>query len=135
MKQLAHSSWFFILLSLPVATVGWFLKLGGQASADAYIISGTGLVVVFCALALQQLVRRLDLPVLAPLGLFGMGLALLTFETLAQPLSRAESLTLRMLGELLAASGTGWLLIRLNRVWDQKVAALRRLRRRTSQPY
>jgi len=135
MKQLAHSSWLFILLSLPVATVGWFLKLGGQAGADAYIIIGTGLVVVFCALALQQLVRRLGLPVLAPLGLFGMGLALLTFETLAQPLSRAESLTLRMLGELLAASGTGWLLIRLNRVWDQKVAALRRLRRRTSQPY
>ncbi|WP_188562891.1 hypothetical protein [Hymenobacter frigidus] len=135
MKQLAHSSWLFILLSLPVATVGWFLKLGGQAGADAYIIIGTGLVVVFCALALQRLVRRLDLPVLAPLGLFGMGLALLTFETLAQPLSWAASLTLRMLGELLAASGTGWLLIRLNRVWDQKVAALRRLRRRTSQPY
>ena len=135
MKQLAHSSWFFILLSLPVAAVGWFLKLGGQAGADAYIIIGTVLVVVFCALALQQLVRRLDLPVLAPLGLFGMGLALLTFETLAQPLSWAASLTLRMLGELLAASGTGWLLIRLNRVWDQKVAALRRLRRRTSRPY
>ena len=135
MKQLAHSSWLFILLSLPVATVGWFLKLGGQAGADAYIIIGTGLVVVFCALALQQLVRRLGLPVLAPLGLFGMGLALLTFETLAQPLSWAASLALRMLGELLAASGTGWLLIRLNRVWDQKVAALRRLRRRTSQPY
>ena len=135
MKQLAHSSWLFILLSLPVATVGWFLKLGGQAGADAYIIIGTGLVVVFCALALQQLVRRLDLTVLAPLGLFGMGLALLTFETLAQPLSWAASLTLRMLGELLAASGTGRLLIRLNRVWDQKVAALRRLRRRTSQPY
>ena len=105
MKQLAHSSWLFILLSLPIATVGWFLKLGGQAGADAYIIIGTGLVVVFCALALQQLVRRLDLPILAPLGLFGMGLALLTFETLAQPLSRAASLTLRMLGELLAASG------------------------------
>ena len=135
MKQLAHSSWLFILLSLPVATVGWFLKLGGQAGADAYIIIGTGLVVVFCALALQQLVRRLGLPILAPLGLFGMGLALLTFETLAQPLSWAASLALRMLGELLAASGTGWLLIRLNRVWDQKVAALRRLRRRTSQPY
>ena len=135
MKQLAHSSWLFILLSLPVATVGWFLKLGGQAGTDAYIIIGTGLVVVFCALALRQLVRRLGLPVLAPLGLFGMGLALLTFETLAQPLSWAASLTLRMLGELLAASGTGWLLIRLNRVWDQKVAALRRLRRRTSQPY
>ena len=134
MKQLAHSSWLFILLSLPVATVGWFLKLGGQTGADAYIIIGTGLVVVFCALTLQQLVRRLDLPVLAPLGLFGMGLALLTFETLAQPLSWAASLTLRMLGELLAASGTGWLLIRLNRVWDQKVAALRRLRR-TSRPY
>ena len=64
-----------------------------------------------------------------------MGLALLTLETLAQPLSLAASLTLRMLGELLATSGTGWLLIRLNRVWDQKVAALRRLRRRTSQPY
>ena len=135
MKQLAHSSWLFTLLNLPVATVGWFLKLGGQAGADAYIIIGTGLVVVFCTLALQQLVRRLDLPVLAPLGLFGMGLALLTFETLAQPLSWAASLTLRMLGELLAASGTGWLLIRLNRVWNQKVAALRRLRRRTSQPY
>ena len=134
MKQLAHSSWLFILLSLPVATVGWFLKLGGQAGADAYIIIGTGLVVVFCALALQQLVHRLDLPVLAPLGLFGMGLALLTFETLTQPLSLAASLTLRMLGELLAASGTGWLLVRLNRVWDQKVAALRRLRR-TSRPY
>lgn len=134
MKQLAQFSWLFILLSLPVATVGWFLKLGGQAGADAYIIIGTGLVVVFCALTLQQLVRRLDLPVLAPLGLFGMGLALLTFETLAQPLSWAASLTLRMLGELLAASGTGWLLIRLNRVWDQKVAALRRLRR-TSRPY
>ena len=134
MKQLAHSSWFFILLSLPVAAVGWFLKLGGRAGADAYIIIGTGLVVVFCALALQQLVRRLDLPVLAPLVLFGMGLALLTFETLAQPLSWAEGLALRMLGEILAASGTGWLLIRLNRVWDQKVAALRRLRR-TSRPY
>ena len=134
MKQLAHSSRLFILLSLPVATVGWFLKLGGQTGADAYIIIGTGLVVVFCALTLQQLVRRLGLPVLAPLGLFGMGLALLTFETLAQPLSWAASLTLRMLGELLAASGTGWLLIRLNRVWDQKVAALRRLRR-TSRPY
>ena len=134
MKQLAHSSWLFILLSLLVATVGWFLKLGGQAGADAYIIIGTGLVVVFCALALQQLVRRLGLPVLAPLGLFGMGLALLTLETLAQPLSLAASLTLRMLGELLAASGTGWLLVRLNRVWDQKVAALRRLRR-TSRPY
>ena len=134
MKQLAHSSRLFILLSLPVATVGWFRKLGGQAGADAYIIIGTGLVVVFCALTLQQLVRQLDLPVLAPLGLFGMGLALLTFETLAQPLSWAASLTLRMLGELLAASGTGWLLIRLNRVWDQKVAALRRLRR-TSRPY
>ena len=135
MRQLAQFSWLFILLSLPVATVGWFLKLGGQAGADAYIIIGTGLVVVFCALALQQLVRRLDLPVLAPLGLFGMCLALLTFETLAQPLSWAASLTLRMLGELLAASGTGWLLIRLNRVWNRKVAALRRLRRRTSQPY
>ena len=122
------------MLSLPVATVGWFLKLGGQAGADAYIIIGTGLVVVFCALALQQLVRRLGLPVLAPLGLFGMGLALLAFETLAQPLSWAASLTLRMLGELLAASGTGWLLIRLNRVRDQKAAALRRLRR-TSRPY
>ena len=134
MKHLAHSSWLFILLSLPVATVGWFLKLGGQAGADAYIIIGTGLVVVFCASALQQLVRRLNLPVLAPLGLFGMGLALLTLETLAQPLSLAASLTLRMLGELLAASGTGWLLVRLNRVWDQKVAALRRLRR-TSRPY
>ena len=134
MRQLAQFSWLFILLSLPVATVGWYLKLGGQASADAYLIVGTGLVVAFCALTLQQLVRRLDLPVLAPLGLFGMGLALLTFETLAQPLSWAASLTLRMLGKLLAAPGTGRPLIRLNRVWDQKVVALRRLRR-TSRPY
>ena len=121
MKQLAHSSWLFILLSLPVATVGWFLKLGGQAGADAYIIIGTGLVVVFCALALQQLVRRLGLPVLAPLGLFGMGLALLTFETLAQPLSRAESLTLRMLGELLAVwsrSKVGWVSVKDSRTFS-----------------
>ena len=129
MKSLANLSWLFILLSLPVATVGWCLKLGGQAGADAYIIIGTGMVVAFCALALQQLVRRLNLPVLAPLALFGLGLALLVFETLAPPFSQTESFMLRMLGEILAASGTGWLLIRLNRVWDQKVAALRRLRR------
>lgn len=129
MRQLAQFSWLFILLSLPVATVGWYLKLGGQASADAYLIVGTGLVVAFCALTLQQLVRRLALPVLAPLGLFGLGLALLAFDTLVQPLSWAGSLLLRMLGELLAALGTGWLLLRLNRVWDQKGAALRRLRR------
>ena len=129
MKQLAHLSWLFILLSLPVATVGWCLKLSGQAGADAYIIIGTGLVVMFCALALQQLVRRLDLPVMAPLGLFGLGLALLSLETLVQPLSQNNGFALRMLGELLAALGTGWLLIRLNRVWDQKVAALQRLRR------
>ena len=56
MKQLAHSSWLFTLLNLPVVTAGWFLKLGRQAGVDAYIIIGTGLVVVFCALALQQLV-------------------------------------------------------------------------------
>lgn len=129
MKQLAHLSWLFILLSLPVATVGWCLKLGGHAGADAYIIIGTGMVVTFCALALQQLMRRLDLPVLAPLALFGLGLVLLSLETLAQPLTWTSGFVLRILGELLAALGTGWLLIRLNRVWDQKVAALRRLRR------
>ncbi|GAA3959597.1 hypothetical protein GCM10022407_03390 [Hymenobacter antarcticus] len=112
-----------------MATLGWYLKLAGLAGADSCIVLGTGLVVAFCALALQQLVRRLNLPVLAPLALFGLGLALLTVETLAQPLSWTASLTLRLLGELLAASGTGWLLLRLNRVWDQKVAALRRLRR------
>ena len=129
MKSLANLSWLFILLSLPVATVGWCLKLGGQAGADTYIIIGTGLVAAFCALALQQLLRRLSLPVLAPLALFGLGLALLAFETLPPPFSQTESFMLRLLGETLAAAGTGWLLIRLNRVWDQKVAALRRLRR------
>ena len=129
MKQLAHLSWLFILLSLLVATVGWCLKLGGQAGADAYIIIGNSLVALFCAVVLHRLIRRLDLPILAPLGLFGLGLALLSLETLTHPFFQTNSFTLRMLGELLAAFGTGWLLVRLNRVWNQKVAALRRLRR------
>lgn len=129
MKQLAHLSWLFILLSLLVATVGWCLKLGGQAGADTYIIIGNSLVALFCAVALHRLVRRLDLPILAPLGLFGLGLALLSLESLTHPFFQANSFALRMLGELLAALGTGWLLVRLNRVWNQRVAALQRLRR------
>ena len=129
MKPLANLSWHLILLSLLTATVGWGLKLAGQAGADVYIIVGTGLVVAFCALVLHQLVRRLNLPVLGPLALFGLGIALLFIESPVQPLPQTGNLALRMLGELLAALGTGWLLLRLNRVWDQKIAALQRLRR------
>ena len=129
MRTLHHLSWRLILFSLPVATVGWCLKLGGQALADEFIVVGTGLVVSFCTRALQQLLRQLSMPVLAPLALLGLGLGLLGFETLVHPLSAIQHLLLRLSGESVAVLGSAWLLLRLNMICDRNVTALPQLRR------
>lgn len=128
MKLLVRSHWVFILLSLLVATVGWGLKVRSNSLADVCIISGTGLVVAFCAIALQRQARRLNLSIMGPLALFGLGVGVLAAENMVL-LPDWSSLPLRMLGESLPALAALWFLFRLNRVWDRKVVALRRLQR------
>ena len=129
MRQPANLSWILILLSLVVATVGWALKLSDNPQADLLIMAGTALVVITCTRTLQQLVRRIALPVVGPLAVFFAGLALLVLALLAPLPTWAAPFHLRLVGEVFAALGTAWLLVSLNKVWDQKRVALRRLRR------
>ena len=129
MRHPANLSWIIILLSLALATVGWALKLSGNPQADLLIMTGTALVVITCTRTLHQLVRRIGLPVAGPLAVFCTGLVLLVLALLAPVPTWAVHLHLRLLGEAFAALGTAWLLVSLNKVWDQKRIALRRLRR------
>ena len=116
MKYPANPAWLFIVFGLALSTVGWALKLGSSQQADAFIVAGTGLVLFFGALALWGLVRRLDVGLRMPLGTLAAGLlvSLLAAGSLAAP----AALVLALVGGILAATGTVWLLVRLHRTLE-----------------
>jgi hypothetical protein len=116
MKYSNSPAWLFILFGLALSTVGWALKLGSSQRADAFIVAGTGLVLFFGALALWALVRRLDVGLRGPLGTIAAGLliSLLAATNLAAPVAMG----LAVIGGVLAATGTAWLLVRLHRTLE-----------------
>ena len=123
MKHLANPVWLLILLGLALTTTGWALKFDGYQQADACILLGTSLVLLFGVLALWKLVRWLDPGLHGPLGTIAAGVLVLLLEVLRLAANGAEGLAL--MGSLLAMAGTGWLLVRLNRAWDRTAAERR----------
>lgn len=124
MKQRINLAWVLILFGLALTTTGWALKLDGHAKADACIVVGNGLVFLFGALALWKLVRWLDVGLRGPLCIIVVGLLLSSLAT--SILAANASMALAVAGGLMAAVGTGWLLVRLNRTLDRSLPGKRR---------
>ena len=127
MKYLVNPAWLLILLGLALATVGWALKLDGYYRADSCILGGTGLVLLFGAVALRELVRWLGTGLHGPLSSIAGGM-LLVLAAAVPSLPFGATLGLALAGSGLAAGGTAWLLVRLNQTWNRPLAALRRKR-------
>ena len=128
MKYLVNPAWLLILLGLALATVGCALKLDDYHQADSCILGGTGLMLLFGALALRELVRWLGTGLHGPLSSIAGGLLLMVLAAAVPSLSPGTALGLALAGSGLAAGGTVWLLVRLNRTWNRPIAALRRKR-------
>lgn len=126
MKYLVNPAWLLILLGLALATVGWVLKLDGCYQADFCILGGTGLVLLFGALALRKLVRWLGTGIHGPLSSITGGLLLMVLAAAVPRLPSGTALGLALAGSALAAGGTAWLLVRLNQTWNRPIATLRR---------
>ncbi|GAA4025019.1 hypothetical protein GCM10022409_06240 [Hymenobacter glaciei] len=117
MKYLVNLAWILILLGLALTTAGWALKLHGHQQADTLLMAGNGLVLLFGAMALWKLVRRLDVGLRGPLGVIAAGLLISLLAT--SSLVASAALELALLGGSLATGGTVWLLFRLNRTLDR----------------
>jgi hypothetical protein len=123
MRHLCNLAWLFILLGLALTTMGWAMKLRNVPLADAWIVVGTSLVLLFGALALWQLVLGLDVGLRGPLGAIAAGLLI---SVLAYGnLTATAVLGLALAGGLLAAMGTAWLLVRLHRALESPVSGRR----------
>ena len=123
MRHLCKPAWLFILLGLALTTLGWAMKLRGAPLADVWIVAGTGLVLLFGALALWQLVLGLDAGLRGPLGTIAAGLlvSVLAYSNLAA----VATVGLALAGGLLATMGTGWLLVRLHRALESPISGRR----------
>ncbi|MCI1188449.1 hypothetical protein MON38_13550 [Hymenobacter sp. DH14] len=120
MKYLVNPAWLIILLGLALTTMGWALKLDGHQQADACVWVGTGLVLLFGGFALWGLVRNLDTGLRGPLALIGASLLISLLA--AAGMAPGIAFGLALVGGLLAAGGTAWLLVRLNRTLDCRAA-------------
>ena len=128
MKYLVKPAWLLILLGLALASLGWALKLAGQRHADACILAGTGLMLLFGMLALRELLRWLGTGLRGPLGAIAGGMLMMVLATALPDLATGQALGLAVAGSALAAAGTTWLLYQLHRSWDRPAAAMRRKR-------
>ena len=124
MKYPMNPAWPLILFGLVLATIGWALKLGGYPQANACIVAGNGLVLLFGAVALWILARRLDTGLRGPLGIMAAGL--LVSMLAASSLVASIAMALAIAGGALATGGTVWLLVRLNHTLDGSAAAQQR---------
>lgn len=117
--------WLPILLSLGLASIGWGLKVEELPGANLLIGVGTALVAGLSMRALIHLARLAGLAVTRPLSTLCVGLAMLiAFEFLGS-LPEENRLALRLAGETMAAVGTLWLLITLNRRFDDQMRTFR----------
>ena len=120
MKHTMNPAWPLILLGSVLTIIGWALKLGGYPQADACIVAGNGLVLLFGAVALWVLARRLDTGLRGPLGIMAAGLLISMLA--ASSLVAAAAPALAIAGGILATGGTAWLLVRLNSNLDRSAA-------------
>ena len=120
MKHLLNPAWLLIPLSLALTATGWLLKLTGCQRADACIMVGTGLVLLYGTFALWGLLRWLDPGLHRPFAILAAGL--LVSLLAASDMAAAVAPALALVGGILAAGGIGWLLIRLNRTLDRPSA-------------
>ena len=117
--------WFPILLSLGLASIGWGLKIGALPGANLLIGVGTVLVAGLSMRALMHLARLASLAVARPLSTLCIGLAMLSAFEFLGSLPEENRLALRLAGETMAAVGTLWLLITLNRRFDDQMRTFR----------
>ncbi|GAB3742538.1 hypothetical protein GCM10027594_22000 [Hymenobacter agri] len=111
MHFLAKPAWPGILLGLMLTTAGWLRKLIGYRYADACIVAGTGLMLLFGALVLWKLSGRLNIGLRGPLIILAGGLMVSLLAASDAPIATSG---LAVIGGMLAAGGTAWLLARLN---------------------
>lgn len=121
MHYLARPAWQAILLSLALTTVGWLLKLAGYPHAEACIVAGIGLMLLFGALLLWKLTAWVLVGLRGPLAglLAGLLLSLLASGSLA------AAPKLAVVGGVLATGGAAWLLVRLHHTLGQPGRASR----------
>jgi hypothetical protein len=117
MERRGNPVWLFILFGLALSTLGWALKLGSFRGANACIVVGTGLVLLFGTLALGKMTQGLGPSLRGPLAIIAAGL--LVFLLATSNWLAATTMGWALVGSILTLAGTAWLLARLLRALNR----------------